>query len=440
MLDRRTFATRALTASLAASIAPNLFSASTNSSNSNVRLGFIGVGGRGKGVLKTLLEMEGVQFPAICDVIDKNLAQAQKLVEESGRDRPEAYLKGPYDYRRMLERDDLHGVVIATPWRWHIPMSIDTLNAGKAVACEVGPANSTEECWELVRAAEASPASCMILENACYRRNMMALLNMTRQGLLGDVVQCRGGYLHDLRKRIVLGKGTGVSLPTGGDYRTRQNQIRNGDIYPTHGLGPLAQILDINRGNRFVSLSAFATKSSGLQTWTKQNLPSDHPAQNYDWAMGDVVTSIIQCQNGENIVLTHDCALPRPKSFGWQVQGSLGIYSEEANGIHIDGRSKGHRWEPFEKYQSEFEHPVWQRYQKIGIRGGHDGADFLELSAFVEMLRQDKPAPFDAYDMATWMAITPLSEQSIQTGGQPIPFPDFTNGKWMNRAPSFALT
>jgi len=118
----------------------------------------------------------------------------------------------------------------------------------------------------------------------------------------------------------------------------------------------------------------------------------------------------------------------------------LGIYSEEANGIHIDGRSKGHRWEPFEKYQSEFEHPVWQRYQKIGIRGGHDGADFLELSAFVEMLRQDKPAPFDAYDMATWMAITPLSEQSIQTGGQPIPFPDFTNGKWMNPAPSFALT
>ena len=153
-------------------------------------------------------------------------------------------------------------------------MSIDALNAGKAVACEVGPANSTEECWELVRAAEASHAPCMILENACYRRNMMALLNMTRQGLLGEVVQCRGGYLHDLRKRIVLGKGTGVSLSTGGD-RTRQNQLRNGDIYPTHGLGPLAQILDINRESvRFPVRLCY--QEQWIADWTKRNLPSDH--------------------------------------------------------------------------------------------------------------------------------------------------------------------
>jgi len=439
MINRRTFASRALTASLAASLAPQLFSNTSPNNTANVRLGFIGVGGRGTGLLKTLLEMEGVQFPAICDVLEKNLTAALDLVEKSGRPRPEAYQRGPYDFQRFLKRDDLQGVIIATPWRWHIPMSIAALDAGKAVACEVGPANSTGECWDLVRAAESSNTPCMILENACYRRNMMALLRMVREGLLGEVVQCRGGYLHDLRKRIVLGKGTGVTLPTGGDYRTRQNQIRNADIYPTHGLGPLAQILDINRGNRFVSLTAHATKSRGLQSWTQRNLPSDHPAHKYDWAMGDIVTSTIECQNGENILLTHDCALPRPKSFDWQVQGTQGIYNEVADGIHVEGRSPGHRWEPFDSYQSEFEHPVWQQYLKIGVRGGHDGADFLELSAFVEALRQKRPVPLDVYDMASWRAIAPLSEQSIALGGQPVPFPDLTNGKWMNRKPSFGI-
>jgi predicted dehydrogenase len=440
MLNRRTFATRTLTAGLAAGIAPHLFSANPKVANPEVRLGFIGVGGRGSGLLKTLLEMEDVQFPAICDMREDNLSKAQNFVEESGRPRPEAYQRGPYDFKRLLQRDDLDGVIIATPWRWHIPMSIAALEAGKAVACEVGPANSTEECWDLVRTAEASSTPCMLLENACYRRNMMSLLHIVRQGLLGEIVQCRGGYLHDLRKRIVLGKGTGISLPTGGDYRTRQNQTRNADIYPTHGLGPLAQALNINRGNRFVSLSAHSTKSRGLKSWTQNNLPREHPAQDYNWANGDIVTSIIQCQNGENIILTHDCALPRPKSFDWQIQGTQGIYSELVDGIHIEGRSPGHKWEPFAEYQSEFEHPVWKQYLKIGIRGGHDGADFLELSAFVEALRQKQPVPLDVYDMASWMAIAPLSEQSIAQGNQPVPFPDFTNGKWMNRKPSFALT
>ena len=438
MLSRRQFTKNTLAAGISAGIAPNLLKA-TGHRSTEIRLGFIGVGGRGTGLLKTLFDFKEVQIPAICDVIPGNLSKAQDLVEGTGRTRPEGYEQGPRDYERLVARDDLDGIVIATPWRWHIPMSIAALNAGKRVACEVGPANSVDECWELVEAAETSKVPCMLLENACYRRPTMALLRMAREGLFGELVQCQGGYLHDLRKRIVLGKGTGVSLPTGGDYRTRQNQVRNGDIYPTHGLGPLAQLLNINRGNRFVSISAFATKSRGLQAWTKAKLPPDHEAADYQWAMGDVVNSVIQCQNGEVILLQHDCALPRPKSFGWQVQGTQGIFSEEADGIYFDGKSPAHKWEPFAKYQSEYEHPVWQKYLKDGVRGGHDGADYLELSAYVDSVKNQEPAPIDVYDMATWMAVAPLSEQSISLKGQPIPFPDFTNGQWMNRKPSFAL-
>jgi hypothetical protein len=258
--------------------------------------------------------------------------------------------------------------------------------------------------------------------------------------LLGELIHCRGGYLHDLRGRIVKGKGTGVELPGGGDYRTRQNRTRNGDIYPTHGLGPLAKCLDINCGNRFISIASTASKSRGLHQWTVENLGAEHNYADIRWAMGDIVTSTIRCGNGETVLLTHDCALPRPKTFQWLVQGTKGIYSEETNGVHIDRRSPGHNWEPFEKYQEEFEHPLWKEYVKTGVKGGHDGSDFLELRAFVDCVRNKRPAPIDAYDMAVWMAVTPLSEQSIAAGGAPVDFPDFTNGRWMATEPFFALT
>jgi len=315
-------------------------------------------------------------------------------------------------------------------------MSTAAMRAGKYAACEVGPANSVEECWDLVKVREETGVPCMLLENGCYRREAMALLNMVRQGVLGELIQCQGGYLHDLRERIVTGKGTGVELPEGGDYRTRQNRMRNGDIYPTHGLGPLAQYLNITRGNRFVSISSFATKRRGLKAWTVENLGKNHRSADVDWAMGDLVTSVIQCQNGETVILQHDCALPRPRGFMRQVQGTKGIYCEEAGGIYIDGQTSGHRYEPFGPFQEKYEHPIWKDYLKMGIRGGHGGSDYLELRAFIDCLRNRQSVPIDAYDMATWMAVAPLSESSIAAGGEPVAFPDFTNGKWMARNPT----
>lgn len=437
-MTRREFAKATAAGSIATGMAPAFKAAAAE--KSPVRVGFIGVGGRGTGLLKTMLEVSGVRIPAICDVIENNAVKAQNIVEKTGQERPASYTRGEYDYERMLERDDLDGVIIATPWRWHIPMSIASMEAGVYVGCEVGPAMSVEECRDLVETHERTSTHCMLLENACYRRNMMAVLHMVRKGLLGELVHCRGGYLHDLRGRIVKGKGTGIELPGGGDYRTRQNRTRNGDIYPTHGLGPLAKCLNINCGNRFISIASTATKSRGLRHWTVENLGVEHEYADTHWAMGDIVTSTIRCQNGETILLTHDCALPRPKTFQWLVQGTKGIYSEETNAVHIDGRSPGHNWEPFEKYQEEFEHPLWKEYVKSGMKGGHGGSDFLELRAFADCVRNKRPAPIDAYDMAVWMAITPLSEQSVAAGGTPVEFPDFTNGRWMSTQPSFALT
>jgi len=429
-MTRREFAGGTMTAGLMLGLNGALQPETGN--RAPVRVGFIGIGGRGTALLKTILELDGVRIPALCDVLEPNLAQAQDVVEQAGQDRPAGYAKGPHDFERMLERDDLDAVVIATPWRWHVPMAIAAMQAGIYVGSEVGPASSVKECWDLVETHESTGIPCMFLENSCYRRNMMAVLHMCRLGLLGELVHCQGGYLHDLRGRIVQGKGTGVQLPEGGDYRTRQNRTRNADIYPTHGLGPMAKCLNVNQGNRFVSIASFATKSRGLRAWAVDNLGVDDAHAQIDWAMGDVITSVIQCQNGETIVLKHDCALPRPKTFMWLVQGTKGLYSEEADGIYIDGRSPAHAWEPFDRYQEEYEHPVWREYLKTGIKGGHDGSDFLELTAFVDSVRHRRPAPVDVYDMAAWMAVAPLSEQSIALGGKPVPYPDFTGGKWMS--------
>jgi hypothetical protein len=264
---------------------------------------------------------------------------------------------------------------------------------------------------------------------------------MVRKGLFGELIHCQGGYQHDLQKRIVLGKGTGVKLPEGGDYRSRQNRMRNGSLYPTHGVGPIATMLNIDRGNRFLFLVSVASKSRGLRDWARENLEAGHPASSTDWVHGDVVTTIIKCRNGETVMLDHDVQLPRGRTFNWRVQGTRGIYMHDMNSIYLEGRSKNHQWESFDSYLGEFDHPLWKKYQAEGVReSGHGGIDFLTLRAFKESVRRRAPTPLDVYDTASWMAISPLSEQSIALGSQPVAFPDFTNGKWMYKhKPTFGF-
>jgi len=241
--------------------------------------------------------------------------------------------------------------------------------------------------------------------------------------------------------------GGGVKFGSGAiseaAWRTQHSLKRNADVYPTHGLGPVACMMDINRGNRFTRISSFATKARGLKNYIKKHPAGgeDHPNARLDWKQGDVITSTIQTAGGETIIVTHDCNSPRPYSLGFRVQGTDGLteFDYHSQRIYIEGKSESHRWENINEYLERYDHPLWQKYGDYAEGSGHGGMDFFVMNAFVEMIKRKEQAPLDAYDAAAWSAVTPLSEKSIAEGGNALNFPDFTRGKWIRREPVFAL-
>ena len=395
-----------------------------------VNIGMIGISGRGSGMLRELLKCDGVRVPAVCDKYEDRAENGKKIVEEATGTTPDVYL----NHKELLARDDLDAVFVATTWITHARIAIDAMRAGKHVAMEVGGAASVEECWQMVRASEETGKFCMLLENCCYDRKEMAIFNMVKQGIFGEIIHMQGGYQHDLRDEISLGRENRHG-------RLYNFQHRNGELYPTHQLGPISKVLEINRGNRYLSVSSFATKSRGLNLWIKENKGEDYDLANYSFNQGDIVTTVLKCANGETVVLTHDCSLPRHYSRAYRVQGTKGIYMEDGNTLFIEGLTKHeegnwmHPGEDFDNYLEQFEHPLWKKYQQDGVHEGHGGMDYLVLSAFAESVRLDSKPPIDVYDAATWMAVTCLSEESIAIGGAPVPFPDFTNGQWIDREP-----
>lgn len=395
-----------------------------------VRIGIIGLGGRGQGQLETLLGMSDVVVPVVCDNYPDRVEQGRKRVAAK---RDGVMPEGTTNYREVAARDDLDAVVVMTSWTSHIKIAIECLNRGKRVAMEVGGAASLEECWSLVHASEQSGKPCMMLENCCYGQEEMAILNMVKKGVFGEVVHCQGGYQHDLRDEI--GQGDVIR-----HYRLENFLHRNGELYPTHEIGPIAKELNLNRGNRMLTLCSMASKAVGLEAWLKEHR-KDSPLADHRVNAGDIVTTMIKCANGETILLTHDCTLPRPYSRGHRIQGTKGIWMEDTRSVFIEGRSPvkegewSHAWENDKAIMEEFEHPLWKAYRQFGLRGGHGGMDYLVLRAFVESIQNDVPPPIDVYDTASWMAITCLSEQSVAMGGAPVPVPDFTNGEWIWRGP-----
>lgn len=409
-----------------------------------VRLGFIGVGGMGSNLLRSCLTMQDVEIPAICDIDLEAMSRALNLVEKSGRKRPDEYSKNEEDYKNLITRDDIDAVVIATPWLWHTPMCIDAMRAGKHVAPEVWGASNIEECWELVKVAEETGMQVMMLENHCFDRIEMSVLKMVREGLFGEVLHYECGYCHDLRNvKFRPGVEFGDGASGEARWRTVHSLRRNGDLYPTHGLGPVANCLNDNRGNRMVSLTSTASKGRSLQEYIIKQGGKDHPHAKLDWTLGDVITTVIKCQNGETITITHDTNSPRPYSNNCLVQGTQGIWMYHralCNSLYIEGRSPDHKWEPWENYIPEFEHPLWKKFTAEGVRGDHGGAGFLKIRSFVECIKRQIPTVIDVYDTAAWISVTPLSEKSIALGSAPVEFPDFTTGKWLENKPIFGLS
>ncbi len=440
--------TSALTAAATALPFSGLLTA-TPEPKKQVRLGFIGTGLRGRNHIEQALFRDDVLIPAICDTDADALAQANALIEKTGRKRAEVYTGSADAYLKMLQRDDLDGVIIATPWEWHTPMAVATMKAKKYAGVEVSATVTLQESWDLVNTSEKTGMPCMILENVCYRRDVLAVLNMVRKGMFGEMTYAHCGYQHDLREvKFNDGKkayGGGVEFGAKGyseaRWRTQHSVDRNGDLYPTHGLGPVAHWLDINRGNRFVSLTSTATKSRGLHKHIVDKGGPNHPNAQVNFKLGDVVTTVVQCANGENIVIIHDTNSPRPYSLGFRAQGTEGIWMDDNDMIYLEQKSpKPHTWEPFKKYQDEFDHPLWKTHAETADKAGHGGIDFFVIRAFIESIKTQTPPPIDVYDAAVWSAISPLSEASIAGGGKPMEIPDFTRGKWQTNKPIFGLT
>lgn len=397
------------------------------------RMAVIGLGGRGHSMMEVLMNVPGVHVVAVCDVIEERLDAGLKTAKARCA---EGYDVHAYtDYHEMLEIEELDGVYVATTWITHIPISIDCMKAGVNVGVEVGGAASIEECWSLIRASQETGKFCMLMENCCYDRKEMAVYNMVKQGIFGEIVHCEGGYRHDLRDEIVLGRENKHG-------RLVNFMHRNGELYPTHEIGPIAKLLKINKGNRFVSLVSVASKQRGLNEWIKNVKGEDYDLYGYDFKCGDVVTTILKCANGETVTINHDCSLPRPYSREYTVQGTKAVFKEapdDGNGsIYIDGVSPQHKWEDFnEKYADKYLHPLWKKYDAEKIKAGHGGMDYLILLAFADSIMNETKPPIDTIDTATWMVITALSEQSVALGGTAVAFPDFTNGMWINRDNDF---
>lgn len=440
--NRRNFLKTAAVAGVGLALAPNI-AFGKKQKESKVRLGFIGLGLRGEWHLANALNRNDIEVTAICDIDPERIRMAQDRLQKANYPKAKVFDKGDYDYRNLLEEKDIDAVIISTPWLWHTPMTVDAMKAGKYAGTEVSAATSLEECWDLVNTHEETGTHMMILENVNYRRDVMAVLNMVRQGVFGELIHYRCGYQHDLRE-VKFNNGMqpygggvlfGEKATSEAQWRTLHSLKRNADLYPTHGIGPVAAYADINRGNRFISLTSHATKSRGLHNYIVKEGGPDNPNAKLKWKLGDVVTTTINTANGETIIVTHDTNLPRPYSLGFRVQGTKGLWEVDGNRIYIEGKSDPHRWDDATEWLTKYDHPLWKKYENEAVGAGHGGMDFFVLNAFIESVKKNIAPPLDAYDAAAWSAITPLSEVSIANNGEVQDFPDFTRAQWIKREP-----
>ena len=407
-----------------------------------VRVGFVGIGLKGMEHVANLLRIDGVELRAVCDIREEACASARREARALGRREPTAYTRGERDFERMCAAEDLDLVYTATPWEWHAPICLAAMRHGKHVATEIPAAIALDECWQLVETAERTGKYCAMMENVNYMREEMAILRMVRSGVLGELVHAEGGYEHDTRYLKARDYGDGLWL--GAHFAKR-----NGNLYPMHGLGPLAWYLDINRGDRLEYLVSMSSKARGMDLYAREHLPEGNPKRVRKYINGDVNSSLIRTAGGVTIILKHDTDLPRPYSRQTLVQGTRGIvrrFPEFQVSLEKKSRMEGdrstHTWEPGSRYLAEYEHPLWKRaLERAAPDSGAGGkpapvtAEFLEDSRLIQALRAGVSPDFDVYDAATWSAVTALSEKSVADRGRPVDFPDFTGGKWKTNRP-----
>lgn len=393
-----------------------------------VRLGFVGCGLQGTEHIKNLLAIEGVELRAVCDIAPEKVANAQQLARAAGKPEPRGFTNGPRDFERLCAEEDLDLVFTATPWEWHVPVMLSAMRNGKHAVTEVPMAQTVEDCWKLVETAEKQRKHCLMMENCCYDRPEMMVLHMLRKGLLGEAMHAEVGYQHDLRAIKFETKDEGL-------WRRAHATRLNANLYPTHGLGPAAQAMGVNRGDQFDYLVAMAGNSRGLQDFQREHLAEDDPRRRERYVLGDVHTSLIRTKLGKTIYMVHDTNLPRPYARYNLFQGSKGIYMGFPPRFYVDGQEPSHRYKPLAEFAAEWDHPLWKADRVVNAKHGHGGMDFLEDLRLIECLRQGTPTDFDVYDAAAWSVMVELTGKSAGSRSKPIDIPDFTRGKWRSRPP-----
>jgi hypothetical protein len=399
-----------------------------------VRVGFIGVGARGSGHVAQMLRIDGVDVIAICDNHVPTATASAKRVVDAGRPAPALYTDGEHAFEKMLARNDIDIVIIATPWEWHTPMAVATMKSGKHAFVEVPAALTIEQCWQLVDTSEETQRHCMMMENVCYGREELMVLNMCRLGVFGELLHGEGAYIHDLREQMnEVEHGTG-------SWRTYEYAKHNGNLYPTHGLGPIAQYMGINRGDRFDYMSSVSSPSRMREIYAKEHFPEGHKWRNLKFQAGDINTSIIKTALGRSIMVQWDEQLPRPYSRLNLIQGTKGIWGGYPNRMVVEGTTPStESWvqgSALDPYFEKYDHPLWKKVASLPENnGGHGGMDFVMLWRIVYCLRNGLPLDQDVYDAAAWSAVTPLSEASVAKRSASMDFPDFTRGVWKTTTP-----
>jgi predicted dehydrogenase len=429
-LSRRSFIKTGTIATLGFGVLADSAFASGEKGNS-VRVGVVGTGNRGTGHVGTLLALEGVEIVALCDIDDSKAANAASLCEKAGRKRPAIYSGSETGYRKMLDREKLDAVIIATYWDSHTAIALYAMNNGVYPGIEVPAALTVDDTWSLVDTSEKTGIPCMMLENWSFRQDNLALLNMQRLGMFGEIVHCHCAHSHDCIDHWFFDSRTGLQKWPG-EYLVKYNR----DQYPTHSVGPVISWMDINRGDVFTEIFSTASASKGINAYLKRKFGDDHPGANIKYQQGDIVTSLLKTKMGKTLVINYDMQLPRPYSNRWLLEGTLGVYDEEKGSIYLTDRSpEYHQWEPWKPYESKYNHKWWQADL---ASQSHGGTDYIMMEQFIDAVKAKGPTPIDVYDSAVMTAIVELSGISIEKNA-PVPFPDFTRGKWQTNKPSFAL-
>lgn len=415
-----------------------------------VRIGFIGLGMRGKGAVTRILSIEDIEIKAICDLEQFNLDVVQKNIRESNHPAAEEYT-GDTGWQELCKRKDIDLIYICTDWYSHVPVAVYAMEQNKHVAIEVPAAITLDQCWQLVNTAEKTRRHCMMLENCCYDRFELATLNMVQQGLFGEIVHVEGAYLHDLRQinanprmsedqRYEPGIGM-VNQQTPGiigyhsGWRQRFNIEHTGNPYPTHGLGPVCQLLNIHRGDRMKVLTSLSSDQFGITEHIVERFGTDSPEANQHYLMGDMSTAIIKTEKGKTIMVQHGASTPRPYSRIHQVVGTKGFAQKyPVNQLLLE--AEGHR--PLSKERVDsllkvYEHPFYKELGKDAYNMrmiSHGGMDYIMDYRLIYCLKNGLPLDQDVYDAAEWSCIVELSEISAKNNGIPVEIPDFTRGYW----------